>query len=115
MESGQAELSVLWRAWVERFSGRRVPAALSFLLVPLIGAVGWIVQSPAVGVTVAALVFGCFVFLVAFAMAHREVTSMPAPPGFASAAKSADGAVVPVAELDEEPPSDGDTVTRLAG
>ena len=114
MESGQAELSVLWRAWVERFSGRRVAAALSFLLVPLIGAVGWIVESPAVGVTVAALVFGCFVFLVAFAMAHREVTSVPAPPRVSASAGSCDGDVVPVTELDE-PTSEGGTVSRLAG
>ena len=115
MESGQAELSVLWRAWVERFSGRRVAAALSFLLIPLIGAVGWIVESPAVGVTVAALVFGCFVFLVAFAMAHREVTSMPAPPRVSSTPSAADGDLVPVAELDDEPPSDDDSISRLAG
>ena len=115
MESGQAELSVLWRAWVERFSGRRVVAALSFLLIPLIGAVGWIVESPAVGVTAAALVFGCFVFLVAFAMAHREVTSVPAPPRVSSPAGDTDLADVVVPELDEEPPSDGDAITRLAG
>lgn len=115
MESGQAELSVLWNAYVERFSGRRIAAALSFLLVPLVGAVGWIAETPAVGVTVAALVFGCFVFLVAFAMAHREVSSQPAPPRVSATARDSGSDDVTVAELDDEPPREGGTITRLAG
>ena len=73
MESGQAELAVLWAAWVERFSGRRVSAALSFLLGASHRRGRLDTSGPAVGMTVAARVFGCFVFLVAFAMAHEQV------------------------------------------
>ena len=115
MESGQAELSVLWKAYVERFSGRRVAAALSFLLVPLVGAVAWMLHGPAVGVTVAAIVFGGFVFLVAFAMAHRELTATPAPPTALASASEDYAAGVAVASVEDEPPTEGDTITRLAG
>jgi hypothetical protein len=114
VESGQAELSVLWGADVERFSGRRVAAALSFLLVPLVGAVGWIVQGPAVGITAAALLFGCFTFLVAFAMAHRDLCSIPAPPRV-SASEQVDDESSPAVGWDDRPPGTAGTVSRLAG
>ncbi|MGZ6895784.1 MAG: hypothetical protein ACXVK4_10350 [Acidimicrobiia bacterium] len=115
MESGQTELSILWNAYVERFSGRRVAAALSFLLVPVVAAVGWIVKSPAVGVTAAAGVLACFVFLVAFAMAHKEAAPAPAPPRVSAAPRPAGAEDVAVADLHDEPPADGGSVTRLAG
>lgn len=90
MESERAELKILWEAYLERFSGRRLAATLSVLLIPLIGVVGWVVDGPALGITSAAGVLACFLFLVAFAMAHREVTSAPAsPPQPAAAADTA--------------------------
>jgi hypothetical protein len=103
---------VLWRAWVDRFSGRRLAAALSFVIIPLIGYVGWRVESAAVGITAAAGMFGCFAFLVAFAMAHREVKAMPASPTTVAPAPSATEPT-PIADLDDGPASGG-PFTRFA-
>jgi len=114
MQTGQEELAVLWASWVERFSGRRVVAALSFLLIPLIGIVGWRVEGPALGITAATGVLACFLFLLAFAMARRELASWPSPTKVPAVPMTADLEPVPLAEVDGEPTSGSGSVGRLA-
>ena len=112
MQSGQNELMVLWQAWVERFAGRRVTAALSFLLVPLVGVTGWVTSGPAIGITAAVGIAACFVFLVAFAMAH-ELAVETADPGAPAAPPQAAGVAVDEAASRAGTPTPGHTA-RLA-